>query len=91
MQVLAVTLRARDGDEKVSETRGETVLPKGRSRRELKLIALVQTFADNVAHGGYVLEKIDMKPVTKEQKEQGLQKKNWKVKVELKGPLPAMQ
>lgn len=83
MQVLAVTLRARGSGEAGGETRAATVLPKGRSRRELKLIALVQTFADSVAREGYVLEKIDMKPV--EQGEEGQEKKSWKVKVELKG------
>lgn len=83
MQVLAVSLRARGTGEAGGETRGATVLPKGRSRRELKLIALVQTFADNVAHEGYVVEKIDMKPV--EQGAEGREKKSWKVRVELKG------
>lgn len=77
-------MRSRGDGETPSEARGETVLPKGRSRRELKLIALVQTFADNVAHEGYVLEKIDMKPVPADEKEMDKDKKNWKVKVEIK-------
>lgn len=82
MQVLAVTLRARSEDEATGDSKGETTLPKGRSRRELKLIALVQTFADNVAYEGYILEKIDMKPVEKDDKV--AEKKDWKVRVELK-------
>lgn len=80
MQVLSVTLRARAPGEAPGDATGGTGLPKGRSRRELKLIALVQTFADNAAHVGYVLESIDIQPAGKEKAD----KKDWRVRVQIK-------
>lgn len=84
---MAVSLRVRKvGEEWTSGQEGSDVarslmFPKGRGRKELKLIALIQTFADTASHEGYVVEKIDMKPTGGVQAVEG---KKWEIRVELR-------
>lgn len=87
MQVMAVSLRVRRAGEEMGSEEGMNdaargqLFPKGRGRKELKLVALVQTFADTVLDEGYVVEAIDMKPAVEVQTGRG---KQWEIRVELR-------
>jgi len=63
VEIMAVTLIPRDTS-KFQAKAGQSSLPKGRPRKTLKLMALIQTFGDNMLHVGYVLSQIDMQPVS---------------------------
>lgn len=87
MQIMAVSLRVRRVGEEWKHGQGGSdmarnhMFPKGRGRKELKLIALIQTFADTAWHEGCVVEKIDMKPTDGAQIAEG---KKWEIRVELR-------
>lgn len=79
MQVMAVTFEP--GGNRVSpRVTGPPTLPKTLSRRDKKLVALVQTFADNALVIGFKLVKIDMKPVPRAQVND---RKLWRIRVDV--------
>lgn len=87
MQVMAVTLQV--GGSPVAKPKPNTpVLGKKRSRRDKKLIALIQTFADNVLLIGFALTNIDMKPVPKGRP---TDRKLWCIRVNLVAMPPSEQ
>lgn len=84
MQVMNVRFRVRRKGEvnaRAPQGKGHGGLPQGRSRRELKLIALVQTFADTALYEGYVLEGIDLRQLEGELPAAG---KDWEIGVEVR-------
>lgn len=77
VEILAITL-VPQAQSSIVATSAPSSLPRGHSRRITKLMALIQTFGDNMKHVGYVLTDVDLKPVAAERPGG---KKEWTIRV----------
>lgn len=62
MEVLTVSLCKRaDSSAELADVQRRQTFPKDKARRTLKLLALIQTFSDNVYVIGYFVKGVDLK------------------------------